>query len=166
MVSKMVTDIQEDHYRDTFMQHRIYTFFYGSVDELRDFFHPSDLSEFIYLASETNSDYLPNLEEKIRPATNEETRYTIMLLHDQIILPNNFEKQVKGNQLVITWTAKEAKKKRRFLIIVYQDSQLVLNHQVLNREDKTFHYRSSNSHKPKGQNTLVLSYKQQWWLLP
>ncbi len=160
-------DIQEDYYSDTFMQHRIYTSLYGSADELRDSLHSSDLSEFIYLAQKSTPDYLPNLEEKSGPATNEETHKAYHAYHDQIILPNNnFEKQVKGNQLVITWTAKEAEE-TAVPIIVYQDSQLVLNHQVLNREDiKLSTIGVPTVTSQKGQNTLVLSYKQQWWLLP
>ena len=160
-------DIQEDYYSDTFMQHRIYTSLYGSADELRDSLHSSDLSEFIYLAQKSTPDYLPNLEEKSGPATNEETRKAYHAYHDQIILPNNnFEKQVKGDQLVITWTAKEAEE-TAVPIIVYQDSQLVLNHQVLNREDiKLSTIGVPTVTSQKGQNTLVLSYKQQWWLLP
>ena len=77
------------------MQHRIYTSLYGSADELRDSLHSSDLSEFIYLAQKSTPDYLPNLEEKSGPATNEETRKAYHAYHDQIILPNNnFENNV------------------------------------------------------------------------
>ena len=67
---------------------------------------------------------------------------------------------------MITWTAKEAEE-TAVPIIVYQDSQLVLNHQVLNREDmKLSTIGVPTVTSQKGQNTLVLSYKQQWWLLP
>ncbi|MBS8048934.1 hypothetical protein F6P61_10690, partial [Streptococcus suis] len=71
-----------------------------------------------------------------------------------------------GDQLVVTWTASEAEE-TAVPIIVYQDSQLVLNDQVLDREGmelSTIGVPTVTSQT--GQNTLVLSYKQQWWLWP
>jgi hypothetical protein len=50
---------------------------------------------------------------------------------------------------VITWTAKEAEE-TSVPIIVYQDSQLVLNQQVLNREDiklSTIEFQQSQAKK-------------------
>ncbi|WP_411026235.1 hypothetical protein, partial [Salmonella sp. s58078] len=98
---------------------------------------------------------------------NEESDNTYFTYRDQVILPNQeFTKEVDGNQLVVTWTASEAEE-ISLPIIVYQDSQLVLNDQVLDREEmelSTIGVPTVTS--KKGQNTLVLSYKQQWWLSP
>ncbi|NQN51707.1 hypothetical protein HPA12_05080 [Streptococcus suis] len=160
-------EIEGHYYSDTFLQKRIYTTLYGTTEELRDSFHSTDLGEFIHLAQKSTPDYVPDLTVKSGPLTNEESDDTYYVYRDQVILPNqSFDKQVDGNRLVITWTANEAED-TAIPIIVYQDSQLVLNHQVLNREDiKLSTIGVPTVKSQKGQNSLVLSYKQQWWLLP
>ncbi|HFI0667754.1 TPA: hypothetical protein ACGO4I_001190 [Streptococcus suis] len=160
-------EIEGHYYSDTFLQKRIHTTLFGTTEELRDSFHSTDLGEFIHLAQKSTPDYVPDLTVKSGPLTNEESDDTYYVYRDQVILPNqSFDKQVDGNRLVITWTANEAED-TAIPIIVYQDSQLVLNHQVLNREDiKLSTIGVPTVKSQKGQNTLVLSYKQQWWLLP
>ncbi len=160
-------EIEGHYYSDTFLQKRIHTTLFGTTEELRVSFHSNDLGEFIQLAQKSTPDYVPHISEKSGNITNEESDNTYFTYRDEVILPNqSFDKQVDGNRLVITWTANEAED-TAIPIIVYQDSQLVLNHQVLNREDiKLSTIGVPTVKSQKGQNSLVLSYKQQWWLLP
>ncbi|HFU4085767.1 TPA: hypothetical protein ACGO7S_000669 [Streptococcus suis] len=160
-------EIEEHYYSDTFLQKRIHTTLFGTTEELRASFHSNDLGEFIQLAQKSTPDYVPHISEKSGNITNEESDNTYFTYRDEVILPNqSFDKQVDGNRLVITWTTNEAED-TAIPIIVYQDSQLVLNHQVLNREDiKLSTIGVPTVKSQKGQNSLVLSYKQQWWLLP
>ncbi|MBY5010739.1 hypothetical protein [Streptococcus suis] len=160
-------EIEGHYYSDTFLQKRIHTTLFGTTEELRASFHSNDLGEFIQLAQKSTPDYVPHISEKSGNITNEESDNTYFTYRDEVILPNqSFDKQVDGNRLVITWTANEAED-TAIPIIVYQDSQLVLNHQVLNREDiKLSTIGVPTVKSQKGQNSLVLSYKQQWWLLP
>lgn len=160
-------EIQGHYYSDTFLQKRIHTTLYGTTEELRTSFYSHDLGDFIYLAQKSTPDYVPDLSEKAGPITNEESDNTYDRYRDQVILPNQtMDKQVKGDRLVLTWTSPEAEE-TALPIIVYEDSQLVLNGQQLGSGD----YRLSSIGVPtvasqKGQNQLVLSYKSQWWLLP
>ncbi|HFI0270401.1 TPA: hypothetical protein ACGOYL_001044 [Streptococcus suis] len=160
-------EIEGHYYSDTFLQKRIHTTLFGTTEELWASFHSNDLGEFIQLAQKSTPDYVPHISEKSGNITNEESDNTYFTYRDEVILPNqSFDKQVDGNRLVITWTANEAED-TAIPIIVYQDSQLVLNHQVLNREDiKLSTIGVPTVKSQKGQNSLVLSYKQQWWLLP
>ncbi|HFI0077119.1 TPA: hypothetical protein ACGO3I_000999 [Streptococcus suis] len=160
-------EIEGHYYSDTFLQKRIHTTLFGTTEELRASFHSNDLGEFIQLAQKSTPDYVPHISEISGNITNEESDNTYFTYRDEVILPNqSFDKQVDGNRLVITWTANEAED-TAIPIIVYQDSQLVLNHQVLNREEiKLSTIGVPTVTSQKGQNTLVLSYKQQWWLLP
>ncbi|HFI0399188.1 TPA: hypothetical protein ACGO63_001476 [Streptococcus suis] len=160
-------EIEGHYYSDTFLQKRIHTTLFGTTEELRASFHSNDLGEFIQLAQKSTPDYVPHISEISGNITNEESDNTYFTYRDEVILPNqSFDKQVDGNRLVITWTANEAED-TAIPIIVYQDSQLVLNHQVLNREDiKLSTIGVPTVKSQKGQNSLVLSYKQQWWLLP
>lgn len=160
-------EINGHYYSDTFLQKRIHTTLYGTTEELRSSFHSKDLGEFIHSAQKSTPDYVPDLSDSTGHITNEESDNTYFTYRDQVILPNqDFTKEVDGDQLVVTWTAPEAEE-TAVPVIVYQDSQLVLNDTVLDREDMML----SDIGVPtvtskKGQNTLVLSYKQQWWLLP
>ncbi|MFM0773910.1 hypothetical protein P7J64_00110 [Streptococcus suis] len=160
-------EINGHYYSDTFLQKRIHTTLYGTTEELRDSFYSKDLGEFIHIAQKSTPDYVPDLLDRTEHMTNEESDNTYFTYRDQVILPNqDFTKEVDGNQLVVTWTASEAEE-TAVPIIVYQDSQLVLNDQVLDREEmelSTIGVPRVTSQR--GQNTLILSYKQQWWLWP
>ncbi len=93
------------------------------------------MGEFIHIAQKSTPDYVPDLSDSTGHITNEESDNTYFTYRDQVILPNQeFIKEVDGDQLVVTWTASEAKE-TAVPVIVYQDSQLVLNDQVLDREE-------------------------------
>ncbi|HEM6310078.1 TPA: hypothetical protein U2C79_001685 [Streptococcus suis] len=160
-------EINGHYYSDTFLQKRIHTTLYGTTEELRASFYSKDLGEFIRIAQKSTPDYVPDLSEKTGHLTNEESDNTYFTYRDQVILPNqDFTKEVDGDQLVVTWTASEAEE-TAVPVIVYQDSQLILNDTVLDRGDmmlSTIGVPTVTSQP--GQNTLILSYKQQWWLLP
>lgn len=156
-------EINGHYYSDTFLQKRIYTTLYSTTEELRASFHDKDLGKFIQVAHKSTPDYVPDLSELL----NQESETIYNYYRDQVILPNqDFTKEVDGDQLVVTWTASEAEE-TAVPVIVYQDSQLVLNDTVLDREDvELSEIGVPTVTSKKGQNTLVLSYKQQWWLLP
>ncbi|NQH42805.1 hypothetical protein HO658_08790, partial [Streptococcus suis] len=160
-------EINGHYYSDTFLQKRIHTTLYGTTEELRASFYSKDLGEFIHIAQKSTPDYVPDLSDSTGHITNEESDNTYFTYRDQVILPNQeFIKEVDGDQLVVTWTASEAEE-TAVPVIVYQDSQLILNDTVLDREDmilSTIGVPTVTSQP--GQNTLILSYKQQWWLLP
>ena len=160
-------EINGHYYSDTFLQKRIHTTLYGTTEELQASFHSKDLGEFIQIAQKSTPDYVPDLSEKTGHLTNEESDNTYFTYRDQVILPNQeFTKEVDGNQLVVTWTASEAEE-TAVPVIVYQDSQLVLNNTVLDREAvELSEIGVPTVTSQPGKNTLVLSYKQQWWLLP
>ncbi len=104
-------------------------------------------------------------EENVRAVNEAKSRYD--RYRDQIILPNQqFNKQVFGDSLKISWSANQSEE-IQIPIVIYRDSELTLNGKRLGKMD----YYLSTIGVPtvtskKGQNTLVLSYKQQWWLLP
>ncbi len=128
-------EIKGHYYSDIFLQKRIHTTLYGTTEEIRASFYSKDLGEFIHIAQKSTPDYVPDLSDSTGHITNEESDNTYFTYRDQVILPNQeFIKEVDGDQLVVTWTASEAKE-TAVPVIVYQDSQLVLNDQVLDREE-------------------------------
>lgn len=160
--------IQNQYNKPDFLQDMLHTTLYGTTEELRASLHSQDLGEFIRLAQKSTPDYVPKLSDKadnVRVINEAKSRYD--RYRDQIILPNRqFSKRVNGDSLEINWSANQSEE-IQIPIVVYRDSELVLNGQKLGKSD----YYLSTIGVPTvtgkvGQNQLILSYKQQWWLLP
>ncbi|WP_156008695.1 hypothetical protein [Streptococcus ruminantium] len=160
--------IQNQYNKPDFLQDMLHTTLYGTTEELRASLHSQDLGEFIRLAQKSTPDYVPKLSDKadnVRVINEAKSRYD--RYRDQIILPNQqFSKRVNGDSLEISWSANQSEE-IQIPIVVYRDSELVLNGQKLGKSD----YYLSTIGVPTvtgkvGQNQLILSYKQQWWLLP
>lgn len=160
-------EITHHYYTDSFLQKRIHTTLYGDAEELRASFHSRDLGRFIQLAHKSTPDYVPEIKKSKLLLTNEQSDSFYDQYRDQVILPNpQVTKTVKGQTIDIRWTADEAGP-RAVPIVVYRDSQLVLNGQRLGEKDMNL----STIGVPtvisrKGENHLILSYKPQWWLWP
>ncbi|HEL9597849.1 TPA: hypothetical protein U0J99_000332 [Streptococcus suis] len=158
-----------NQYNDAeFLQDMLHTTLYGTTEELRASLHSENVGEFVQLAQKSTPDYVPVLsdkEENVRAVNEPKSRYD--RYRDQIILPNQqFAKQVLGDKLEISWSASQSEEVR-VPIVVYRDSELTLNGKQLGKSD----YYLSTIGVPTvtsqpGQNTLILSYKQQWWLSP
>ncbi|HEM5272758.1 TPA: hypothetical protein U1352_000119 [Streptococcus suis] len=160
--------VNDQYNKAEFLQDMLHTTLYGTTEELRASLHSKNLGEFVQLAQKSTPDYVPVLSEKeenVRAVNEAKSRYD--RYRDQIILPNQqFNKQVFGDSLKISWSANQSEE-IQIPIVIYRDSELTLNGKRLGKMD----YYLSTIGVPtvtskKGQNTLVLSYKQQWWLWP
>ncbi|CYV18889.1 hypothetical protein HO944_06815 [Streptococcus suis] len=160
--------VNDQYNKAEFLQDMLHTTLYGTTEELRASLHSKNLGEFVQLAQKSTPDYVPVLSEKeenVRAVNEAKSRYD--RYRDQIILPNQqFNKQVFGDSLKISWSANQSEE-IQIPIVIYRDSELTLNGKRLGKTD----YYLSTIGVPmvasqKGKNTLILSYKQQWWLLP
>ncbi|WP_105121667.1 hypothetical protein [Streptococcus suis] len=160
--------VNDQYNKAEFLQDMLHTTLYGTTEELRASLHSKNLGEFVQLAQKSTPDYVPVLSEKeenVRAVNEAKSRYD--RYRDQIILPNQqFNKQVFGDSLKISWSANQSEE-IQIPIVIYRDSELTLNGKRLGKMD----YCLSTIGVPtvtsqKGKNTLILSYKQQWWLLP
>ncbi|MFI3066063.1 glycosyltransferase family protein [Streptococcus suis] len=160
--------VNDQYNKAEFLQDMLHTTLYGTTEELRASLHSKNLGEFVQLAQKSTPDYVPVLSEKeenVRAVNEAKSRYD--RYRDQIILPNQqFNKQVFGDSLKISWSANQSEE-IQIPIVIYRDSELTLNGKRLGKMD---YYLSTigvpTVTRKKGQNTLVLSYKQQWWLWP
>ncbi|NQP19000.1 hypothetical protein HO928_04330 [Streptococcus suis] len=160
-------EIRNHYFTESFLQERLHTTLYGSAEEIRQSFHSTDMGEFLYLAQKSTPDYVPNLSKEPGMPPKEVLGSFYNQYRDQIILPNaNFDKEVKGESLVVSWTS-QTSGSQSVPIVVYKDSQLALNGQSLTKEDMSLSAMGVPTviSKP-GKNQLVLTYKPQWWLLP
>lgn len=160
-------EIRNHYYSDTFLQKRVHTTLYGSSEELRASFHSEDLGRFLYLAQKSTPDYVPDISSQEGVMTNEESDNAYHMYRDQIILSNPaFDKEVKGNDLIVSWVSADVGEVS-VPIIVYKDSQLVLNQQTMDRDELTLsRIGVPTVISQKGNNQLIVSYKHQWWLQP
>ena len=134
-----------------------HTYVEGDYQMISLIMDDSDLSQFLNLVVKPTPDYVP-----IYGTIGKQNTYD--LYYKNVVKNQSAEKMLEDGYLVLTWQAAEGEE-LNLPIIVYRDSLLTLNGQELNKAD----YRLSTIGTPivssqKGQNKLVLSYKEPGWL--
>ena len=130
-----------------------HTYVEGDYQTISLIMDDSDLSQFLNLVVKPTPDYVP-----IYGTIGKQNTYDLYYKNQSA------EKMLEDGYLVLTWQAAEGEE-LNLPIVVYRDSLLTLNGQELNKAD----YRLSTIGTPivssqKGQNKLVLSYKEPGWL--
>ncbi|MDX5038977.1 hypothetical protein SHY70_12000, partial [Streptococcus suis] len=115
--------VNDQYNKAEFLQDMLHTTLYGTTEELRASLHSKNLGEFVQLAQKSTPDYVPVLSEKeenVRAVNEAKSRYD--RYRDQIILPNQqFNKQVFGDSLKISWSANQSEE-IQIPIVIYRDS--------------------------------------------
>lgn len=135
-----------------------HTYVEGDYQTISLIMDDSNLSQFLNLVVKPTPDYVP-----IYGTIGKQNTYD--LYYKNVVKNQSAEKLLENGYLVLTWQAAEGEE-LNLPIVVYRDSILTLNGQELNKAD----YRLSTIGTPivssqKGQNKLVLSYREPGWLV-
>lgn len=135
-----------------------HTYVEGDYQTISLIMDDSDLSQFLNLVVKPTPDYVP-----IYGTIGKQNTYD--LYYKNVVKNQSAEKLLENGYLVLNWQAAEGEE-LNLPIVVYRDSILTLNGQELNKAD----YRLSTIGTPivssqKGQNKLVLSYREPGWLV-
>ncbi|MBM7641905.1 hypothetical protein JOC28_000193 [Streptococcus loxodontisalivarius] len=130
----------------------------GTYDEIKESLTSSNMKTFLELIVKTTPDYVPIYG--IRGTQN-----TYDLYYNRIVLNNDkVDKTVKGNQLILTWTASQGQE-IELPIVKYRNTQLELNGQELTAADYDLSVIGTPTVTSKeGKNQLIVSFEVPLWL--
>lgn len=161
-------NIAKNYRSETFLQTKAHTSLFGESEDIRQAYHTPDLKRLLDLVGRSTPDYMPRIK---KPTTVDglkhikESRYD--LYEAYVILDNlKFDKRVRSKQLVLDWQADD-QTPVNLPVAVYRDTVLQLNGKKLNLKDYQLNVIGTPTVIPqKGNNQLVLSYPDPWWLWP
>ncbi|KXT78765.1 hypothetical protein STRDD13_00497 [Streptococcus sp. DD13] len=151
--------LDQTYFSDQFLENQANSIISSDKVGLRKALHSNDLGQFLTLVQNASPDYLPQYNSKwTKDGLGNTASYRFYVLENQ----NGFHKEVKGQELSLTWESAQAEE-RVLPLVVYHESKIILDQKDTDPSSlKLTQIGNPIISSSPGRHQLILSYRSSY----